>query len=116
MFVHFIQKTSESSIQQHRLRCSVAPSDAKDEEFSGMAAGANNATAVKLLQEMAPKLETILTEQEQLRNQVKHLRMLLLIVLFLSLVLPFYFARDDVLSCSSIEQSCSVPPAAPSSS
>ena len=80
-----------------------------------MAAGANNATAVKLLQEMAPKLETVLTEQEQLRDQVKHLRMLLLIVLFLSLVLPFYFARHDVSTCSSFEeQSCSVPPAPPS--
>jgi len=84
------KKTNESALQQHRLRCSVAPSDAKDEEFSGMAAGSNNATAVKLLQDMSNRLETLTQEQQSLHDQLKQMRFLLLVLLFLALLLPFY--------------------------
>ena len=93
-FRFFFQKTNEASVQQHRLRCSVAPSDAKDEEFSGMSAGANNATAVKLLQEIGPKLDTIIREQERLRDQMKQLRFLLLLLLFLAFAVPYYMLRN----------------------
>ncbi|EFX68040.1 motile sperm domain-containing protein 2-like [Daphnia pulex] len=95
------KKTNENTIQQHRLRCSVAPSDAKDDEFAGNALGLNNATA-KLLQDIAPQLNKILDEQENLRRQLKDMRILLFVLIILSIAVPFYFFNNDSgdhLSC-----------------
>jgi len=86
------KKTSEIAVQQHRLRCSVAPSDAKDEEFSG---SISNSAALKLLQEMDPKLESILNEQQRLRSQMKQMRLLVLITVVLSIMLAFFFSRPS---------------------
>ena len=55
-----------------------------------MAAGSNNATAVKLLQDMSNRLETLTQEQQSLHDQLKQMRFLLLVLLFLALLLPFY--------------------------
>ena len=79
-------------MQQHRLRCSVAPSDAKDEEFSGTM---SNSAALKLLQEMDPKLESILNEQRRLKSQMKQMRLLVLITVILSITLAFFFSRAN---------------------
>lgn len=84
------------------MRCSVAPSDAKDDEFAGHVSGLSNVAAVKLLQEIAPQLTKVLDEQEKLRKQLKDIRILLLILMILSFAVPFYFFRDesvDNLSC-----------------
>ncbi|KAK4004350.1 motile sperm domain-containing protein 2 [Daphnia magna] len=89
------KKTNENTIQQHRLRCSVAPSDAKDDEFAGNLSGLNNAATAKLLQDIAPQLNRILDEQQNLRKQLKSLRTLLFILIILSLVVPFYFFNSD---------------------
>jgi len=86
------KKTSEVAVQQHRLRCSVAPSDAKDEEFSGTM---SNSAALKLLQEMDPKLESILNEQRRLKSQMKQMRLLVLITVILSITLAFFFSRAN---------------------
>ena len=98
-----LQKTNENTIQQHRLRCSVAPSDAKDDEFAGNTLGLNNATAIKLLQDITPQLNKILDEQENLRRHLKDIRILLFVLIILSLLVPFYFlnndSNDNHLSC-----------------
>jgi len=86
------KKTNEIAVQQHRLRCSVAPSDAKDEEFSG---SMSNSAALKLLQEMDPKLESILNEQRRLKSQMKQMRLLVLITVILSISLAFFFSRTS---------------------
>lgn len=96
-FLYF-KKTNESTIQQQRLRCSVAPSDAKDDEFSGNLSTLNNGTTVKLLQEIVPQLNRVLDEQEKLRKQLKDIRILLLILMVLLFVVPYYFFRNGSLN------------------
>lgn len=92
-----LQKTNENNIQQHRLRCSVAPSDAKDDEFSGNLSGSGNPATVKLLQDIIPQLNKVLDEQEKLRKQLKDIRILLLFLMILSFIAPFYFSRSGSL-------------------
>lgn len=82
------QKVGDNAVQQHRLRCVVAPSDAKDEEFSGLAGG--SAATMKLLQNVAPQLEKLLNSQEKLCKQVKRLWILVLALAFLAFAVPSY--------------------------
>lgn len=87
------QKIGDASVQQHRLRCSVAPSDAHD-DFSG---DKQQAASLKLLQEMAPRMEALANGQEKLLKQVKQMRILLVILLLALFALPFYlFPNSDV--------------------
>lgn len=83
------------------MRCSVAPSDAKEDEFSGGLSSLNNAATVKLLQDIVPQLNKVLDEQEKLRKQLKDVRILLLILMILSLVVPYYFFRSESVDNSS---------------
>jgi len=99
-----VWKTNEMAVQQHRLRCSVAPSDAKDEEFSG--SGLSSPAALKLLQEMDPKLESILSEQHRLRGQLKQMRFLVLLTLILSIVFALFFS--GTANRSSDNESCTL--------
>jgi len=81
----------------------VAPSDAKDDEFSG---NANFAATMKMLQEISPQINQLLNEQERLTKQMKQMRLLLLLALFFAIALPFYFMNH--LEKGSDQQSCSI--------
>lgn len=97
------QKTGDSCIQQHRLRCSVAPSDASD-DFSGDKQ--QQSATLKLLQEVAPRLELLVNQQEQLVKQLKQMRILLLLLLLVALAIPFYSFphHSTTLTSSSCER------------
>lgn len=81
----------------------MAPSDAKDDEFSG---NASYAATMKILQEISPQINQLLNEQEKLAKQMKQMRFLLLLALFLAIALPFYLMNHLVKE--SDHQSCSI--------
>lgn len=87
------KKTNESAVQQHRLRCSVMPSDAKEDEFTGIG---SNVAAMKLLKDISPQLDKLLHEQENMKKLIKQIRIILVILVILSIVLPLYFFRSEV--------------------
>ena len=75
------------------------PSDAKDDEFTGIG---SNGAAMKLLKDLSRQLERLLHEQESMKKQIKQIKMILLIIVMLSIVLPFYFFKSDYDSHKSV--------------
>jgi len=69
------------------------PSDAKEDEFTGMG---SNVAAMKLLKDISPQLDKLLHEQENMKKLIKQIRVILVILVILSIVLPFYVFRSEV--------------------
>jgi hypothetical protein len=80
------------------------PSDAKDDEFTGMG---SNVAAMKLLKDISPQLDKLLNEQENMKKLIKQIRMILVILVILSIFLPLYFFRREVDSEIHIHKSVS---------
>lgn len=71
----------------------VMPSDAKEDEFTGLS---SNVTTMKLLQDISPQLDKLLLEQEKLKKLIKQIRMILIILLVLFVFSLLYFFRKEV--------------------
>lgn len=86
-------------MQQHRLRCSVAASDARDEEFSETKASS------KLINDLTVEVKQLSQKQEELKHQISQVRLLLLLFLvyFLASGIWRMFTGDDVAHSQSCQ-------------
>ena len=82
-----LQKIGEDSIQNYRLRCSVAA--ISDESKNSNNNNTSNDATMKLLREFAPQIEQILSEQSKLEKQLKQIQLLLIISFVITIVISF---------------------------
>ena len=87
--IFFSQKIGEDSIQNYRLRCSVAAisDESKNNDNNN---NTNNDATMKLLREFSPLIERILSEQSKLEKKLKQIKLLLIISLVITIVIPLY--------------------------